>query len=61
MTIQYLIYIRFFSTPNFLIKHKRNAYSDKVEIFLSKFALIFVLWQEVQKLCVEKKWISFGL
>ncbi len=32
-----------------------------MEIFLSEYAFIFVLWQVVQKLCVDKKWIPPGL
>ena len=56
--------IHFFSTHNFWIIHKRTkikTYSEKVETFLSEYAFMIVLWQVVQKLCVEKKWIPFGL
>jgi len=28
-----------------------------MDTFLSEYAFIVVLWQVVQKLCVEKKWI----
>ena len=56
--------IHFLSTHNFWIIHKRTkikTYSERVETFLSEYAFIFVLWQVVQKLCVEKKWIPPGL
>jgi hypothetical protein len=44
--------------------HKRTKikpYSERVETFHSEYAFIIVLWQVVQKLCVEKKWIPPGL
>jgi hypothetical protein len=56
--------IHFLSTHYFWIIHKRtkiNAYSKRVETFLSEYAFIIVLWQVVEKLCVEKKWIPHGL
>jgi len=56
--------IHFLSTHNFWIIHKRpkiKTYSERMEIFLSEYAFIFVLWQVVQKLCVDKKWIPPGL
>ncbi len=49
--------IRFFSTHNFWTtchRTKIKTYSERVKTFLSKYALIIVLWQVVQKLCVEK-------
>jgi hypothetical protein len=32
-----------------------------MDIFLPEYAFIIVLWQVVQNLCVEKKWIPPGL
>jgi len=45
---------------NFDFLHKRTKikpYPERVETFHSEYAFIIVLWQVVQKLCVEKKWI----
>jgi len=56
--------IHFFSTHIFWIIHKRTkikTYSERVETFLSEYAIIIVLWQVVRKLCLEKKWIPPGL
>jgi len=47
-----------------MIIHERTkikAYFERVDTFLSEYAFIVSLWQVVQKLCVEKKWISPGL
>jgi len=40
---------------------KIKTYLKRLETFLSEYAFIIVLWQVVQKLCVEKKWIPPGL
>jgi len=50
--------IHFLSTHDFWIIHKRTkikTYSERVETLLSEYAFIFLLWQVVQELCVEKK------
>ncbi len=49
--------ILFFKTHNSWIIHKRTKikpYSERVGTFHSEYAFIIVLWQVVQKLCVEK-------
>jgi hypothetical protein len=38
-----------------------KPYSERAETFHSEYAFIIILWQVVQKLCVEKKWIPPGL
>ncbi len=49
--------IHFFSTYK---RIKIKAYYERTDSFLSEYAFIVVLWQVVQKLCLEKKWIPPG-
>jgi hypothetical protein len=42
------------------MRTKIKAYTERADTFISEYHFFVVIWQVVQKLCVDKKWMPPG-